>query len=68
MIIGGKDEVEEAERIASMNILIATPRRLLQHIGETPSFDVSSVQILGLNLSDIIDSTFSFFVIIFSSR
>jgi len=30
-----------------MNILIATPGRLLQHMDESPGFDASNLKILG---------------------
>jgi ATP-dependent RNA helicase DDX10/DBP4 len=35
LIIGGKDLVEEQNHIKTMNIVIATPGRLLQHMDET---------------------------------
>lgn len=35
LVIGGKDQQEEAARIAPMNILVATPGRLLHHIDQT---------------------------------
>jgi ATP-dependent RNA helicase DDX10/DBP4 len=38
LIIGGKDLVEEQNHIKTMNIIIATPGRLLQHMDETSSF------------------------------
>ena len=34
LLIGGKDVKEEASRIARLNILVVTPGRLLQHMGE----------------------------------
>lgn len=39
MIIGGKQVDIEKSRIASINILVATPGRLLQHMNETPDFN-----------------------------
>lgn len=35
-----------------MNILVATPGRLLQHMDETPGFDASSLQVLVLDEAD----------------
>ncbi|ORZ40199.1 P-loop containing nucleoside triphosphate hydrolase protein [Catenaria anguillulae PL171] len=39
LIIGGKDIKQEKTRLSRLNILIATPGRLLQHMDETPGFD-----------------------------
>lgn len=38
LIIGGKDLNEEQNHIKTMNIIIATPGRLLQHMDETSTF------------------------------
>ena len=38
----------EKEKIERMNILIATPGRLLQHMDESPGFDASNIKILGI--------------------
>ena len=46
MLIGGKDVKEESKAVSSMNILVATPGRLLQHMDTTPGFDTSQLQIL----------------------
>jgi len=35
-----------------MNILVATPGRLLQHMDETPYFDCSSLSVLVLDEAD----------------
>lgn len=43
LLIGGKGVKEEQERVARMNILVATPGRLLQHMDETPGFDTAQV-------------------------
>jgi len=43
LVIGGKDVEYEKERIAEMNILVATPGRLLQHMNETPYFETSNL-------------------------
>lgn len=47
LIIGGKDFQAEKERIAYMNILIATPGRLLQHMDQSIGFDCDNLQMLG---------------------
>jgi len=44
---GGKNVKYEKEKIERMNILIATPGRLLQHMDESPGFDPSNLKILG---------------------
>lgn len=46
ILIGGKKEFrEEQQRITSMCVLVATPGRLLQHLEQTPGFDVSTLQV-----------------------
>ena len=52
LVIGGKDKGEEAERICGMNLLVCTPGRLLQHLDETPGFEVGHVQMLVLDEAD----------------
>jgi len=52
LIIGGKDFGEEQSRILRMNILVATPGRLLQHLEQTPAFSVDSLQMLVLDEAD----------------
>ena len=47
---GGKDLKYEQERINRMNILIATPGRLLQHMNESIGFETLNLKILGENL------------------
>jgi ATP-dependent RNA helicase DDX10/DBP4 len=60
MIIGGKQVDIEKSRIASMNILVATPGRLVQHMNETPLFDCDNLQMLVLDEVDrILDMGFS---------
>jgi hypothetical protein len=44
---GGKNVKEEKAVVNSMNILVATPGRLLQHMDETPGFDCSNLQVGG---------------------
>ena len=53
LIIGGKDLKSEQERLSSMNILICTPGRLLQHMDQTPLFDTYNLQIFGKKFSGI---------------
>ncbi|OQR91734.1 ATP-dependent RNA helicase dbp4 [Thraustotheca clavata] len=60
LVIGGKNFQEEQYRIIKMNILIATPGRLLQHMEQTPNFDLSNLQLLVLDEADrILDMGFS---------
>jgi len=47
LIIGGKDMKVEQDRINKMNILVATPGRLLQHMDQTPDFNCDNLRILG---------------------
>ena len=42
----------EKQHIQTMNILIATPGRLLQHLDETHDFDGSNLQVLVLDEVD----------------
>ena len=60
LIIGGKDVRGEQERICGMNVLVATPGRLLQHMDETPGFDCGSLLMLVLDEADrILDLGFA---------
>jgi len=52
LIIGGKSLEGERQRINSMNILICTPGRLLQHLQETELFDLDNLQMLVLDEAD----------------
>jgi ATP-dependent RNA helicase DDX10/DBP4 len=47
LVIGGKPLKEERDRLSRMNILIATPGRLLQHLDSTVGFESSGVKVLG---------------------
>jgi len=59
LVIGGKDLTEEQERIGSMNILICTPGRILQHFEQTAGFSCDNLQILVLDEADrILDMGF----------
>jgi len=59
LVIGGKELVEEQERILGMNILVATPGRLLQHFEQTYGFACDNLQILVLDEADrILDMGF----------
>ncbi|KAF5838490.1 P-loop containing nucleoside triphosphate hydrolase protein, partial [Dunaliella salina] len=60
LLIGGKKVKEEQAVVNNMNILVATPGRLLQHMDETAGFDATNVQILVLDEADrILDMGFS---------
>jgi len=52
LVIGGKDLASERELINKMNIVIATPGRLLQHMDETSSFEASTLQVLVMDEVD----------------
>ncbi|KAI9183845.1 ATP-dependent RNA helicase dbp4 [Blastocladiella emersonii ATCC 22665] len=59
LVIGGKDVKQEKDRMSRMNILIATPGRLLQHMDETAGFDADNLQMLVLDEADrILDMGF----------
>ena len=62
LLIGGggrKALEEEKSRAGALNILIATPGRLLQHMDETPYFDCNALKILVLDEADrILDKGF----------
>lgn len=47
LVIGGKSLKDERERLDRMNILVATPGRLLQHMDQTFGFDGNNLQVLG---------------------
>jgi ATP-dependent RNA helicase DDX10/DBP4 len=47
LVIGGKNLKDESERLSKMNILVATPGRLLQHLDQTAGFDTDKLQMLG---------------------
>ncbi|EGC38307.1 hypothetical protein DICPUDRAFT_76134 [Dictyostelium purpureum] len=60
LLIGGRNVTQEKEKVNAMNILIATPGRLLQHMDETYGFDCSNLKMLVLDEADrILDLGFS---------
>ena len=60
LLIGGKDVEYEKQKVSQMNILVATPGRLLQHMDETPLFDCVNLQLLVLDEADrILDLGFA---------
>jgi ATP-dependent RNA helicase DDX10/DBP4 len=60
LAIGGKDAESEKKVIGSINILVATPGRLLHHMDETFHFDASNLRILVLDEADrILDMGFA---------
>jgi ATP-dependent RNA helicase DDX10/DBP4 len=48
LVIGGKNLKDERDRLARMNILVATPGRLLQHMDQTVGFESDNLQMLGV--------------------
>lgn len=60
LVIGGKNLKDESDRLAKMNILVATPGRLLQHMDQTVGFDCENLQLLVLDEADrILDMGFA---------
>lgn len=50
-IVGKRKGIEqEKEHVNSLNILVCTPGRLVQHFDETVNFDCSQLQVTRLNL------------------
>ena len=47
LVIEGKNLKDERERLSRMNILVATPGRLLQHMDQTFGFECDNLQMLG---------------------
>lgn len=52
LVIGGKSLQEERDRLGRMNILVATPGRMLQHMDQTSEFEVGNLQMLILDEAD----------------
>ncbi|GAA5916607.1 hypothetical protein JCM6882_009174 [Rhodosporidiobolus microsporus] len=60
LVIGGKNLKDEQDRLSRMNILVATPGRLLQHMDQTLGFECDHLQMLVLDEADrILDMGFS---------
>ena len=60
LIIGGKNLKDERDRLSRMNILVATPGRLLQHMDQTVGFECDNLQLLVLDEADrILDMGFA---------
>ncbi len=50
LLVGGKKEFElEQSRVGSMNIIIGTPGRVLQHLEQSPGFEVDGLLMLVLD-------------------
>lgn len=52
LVIGGKSLQEERERLGRMNILVATPGRILQHLDQTADIGIENLQMLVLDEAD----------------
>ena len=52
LVIGGKSLQEERDRLARMNILVATPGRMLQHMDQTADLEIGNLQMLVLDEAD----------------
>ena len=60
LVIGGKSLQEEQDRLGRMNILVATPGRMQQHLDQTADLDIGNLQMLVLDEADrIMDMGFS---------
>lgn len=60
VIFGGKSREEEASRLQNINILIATPGRLLEHLDRTAGFDTDALKVLVIDEADrIMDMGFT---------
>ena len=60
LVIGGKSLQEEQERLGRMNILVATPGRMQQHLDQTADLDIGNLQMLVLDEADrIMDMGFA---------
>ncbi|KAL1748300.1 P-loop containing nucleoside triphosphate hydrolase protein [Schizophyllum fasciatum] len=60
LVIGGKNLKDERDRLVRMNILVATPGRLLQHMDQTYGFECDNLQVLVLDEADrILDMGFA---------
>ncbi|VDM99789.1 unnamed protein product, partial [Thelazia callipaeda] len=60
VLIGGTDVEFESKRIGSINIVVCTPGRLLQHMDENSTFSCEQLQILVIDEADrILDLGFA---------
>jgi ATP-dependent RNA helicase DDX10/DBP4 len=59
LVIGGKSLASERQALSRMNILVATPGRILQHLSQTVAFNVDDLKMLVLDEADrILDMGF----------
>jgi ATP-dependent RNA helicase DDX10/DBP4 len=59
LLIGGKSLESEKEALTRMNIVVATPGRMLQHLSQTAAFQVDDLKMLVLDEADrILDMGF----------
>jgi ATP-dependent RNA helicase DDX10/DBP4 len=59
LLIGGKSLEAERQALTRMNILVATPGRMLQHLSQTAAFSVDDLKMLVLDEADrILDMGF----------
>ncbi|KAF1939566.1 DEAD-domain-containing protein [Clathrospora elynae] len=59
LLIGGKSLQDEREALTKMNILVATPGRMLQHLSQTAAFSIDDLKMLVLDEADrILDMGF----------
>lgn len=60
LVIGGKDFESEKEKVGNMNVLVATPGRMLHHMDHIAELDCSGLQVLVLDEADrILDMGFA---------
>ncbi|KAJ8105797.1 hypothetical protein OPT61_g9964 [Boeremia exigua] len=59
LLIGGKSLESERDALTRMNIVVATPGRMLQHLSQTAAFNVDDLKMLVLDEADrILDMGF----------
>lgn len=60
LVIGGKDFEYEREKVGQMNVLVATPGRLLHHMDHVADLDCTGLKVLVLDEADrILDMGFA---------
>jgi len=53
LVVGGLNmKIQEADLRRRADVLIATPGRLIDHLNNSPSFDLDSIEILVLDEAD----------------